>query len=398
MRVLFAAVSVASHLLPMVPLAGALRAAGHEVLLVGQPDLLAEAEAAGFVTAAVGSELLEEERRRKMAQLAQQQAAVPGGTWRPTWDQLAARWRERVSGVLDDYLEIGRWWRPDLIVVDPLEFSARILGGVLGVPVVVHRWGPETMSTEAAGPARRALAETCARVGVSGGLGDPALVIDPCPPGLQFPEAAPALGVRHVPFNGAGSVPDWARRGPGGWRRICVSLGSMPAHLGGLSLLRTLASAVAGLDRVEAVVPLDPRLREEVGELPGSVRLVDPTPLNLFLDGCAAVVHHGGSGTALTAIAHGLPQLVLPQFNPALAMCGERVAATGVGLNLTADTRPDPTAITTALRTLLDDPGPRIRTDEVRRDMAGQPTPAALVPHLESLAADRVPHPAAASR
>ncbi|MEU8730034.1 nucleotide disphospho-sugar-binding domain-containing protein [Streptomyces tendae] len=395
MRVLFAAVSVTSHLLPMVPLAGALRAAGHEVLLAGQPDLLPEAEAAGFVTAAVGSARLEEDRRRRMARVAQQQAALPGGTWQPTWDQLAARWRERVDGVLGDHLEIGRWWRPDLIVTDPLEFSARILGGALGVPVVVHRWGPETMSTEAAEPARRALADLCERAGVPAGLGDPALVIDPCPPGLQFPEAAPARAVRHVPFNGAGSVPDWARRATGDRRRVCVSLGSMPAHLGGLSLLRTLASAVAGLDRVEAVVPLGPELREQVGELPDAVRVVDPAPLHLFLDGCAAVIHHGGSGTALTAIAHGLPQLVLPQFNPALAMCGERVAATGVGLNLAADTRPGPAAVATALRTLLDDPGPRIRTAAVRRDMAGQPTPADLVPHLESLAAGGTRRPAA---
>ncbi|GGN74396.1 glycosyl transferase [Streptomyces albiflavescens] len=398
MRVLFAAVSVTSHLLPMVPLAGALRAAGHEVLLVGQPDLLPEAEAAGFVTAAVGSEQLEAERRRKMAQVAKQQATVPGGTWQPTWDQLAARWRERVNGVLDDYLEIGRWWRPDLIVTDPLEFSARILGGALGVPVVVHRWGPETMSTEAAEPARRALADTCARFGVPDGLGDPALVVDPCPPGLQFPAAAPARAVRHVPFNGAGSVPRWARQDTGGRRRVCVSLGSMPAHLGGLSLLRTLASAVAGLDRVEAVVPLAPELREQIGELPDCVRVVDPVPLHLFLDGCTAVLHHGGSGTALTAIAHGLPQLVLPQFNPALAMCGERVAATGVGLNLAAESRPDAPAITTALRALLDDPGPRTRAEAVRRDMARQPTPAALVPDLESLAADGAPRSAASSR
>ncbi|MFD7990321.1 nucleotide disphospho-sugar-binding domain-containing protein [Streptomyces mexicanus] len=394
MRVLFAAVSVTSHLMPMVPLAGALRAAGHDVLLAGQPDLLPEAEAAGFVTAAVGNAQLEAERRRRMAQLARQQAAAPGGTWQPTWDQLAARWRERVDGVLDDYLQIGRWWRPELIVTDPLEFSARILGAALGVPVVVHRWGPETMSTEAAGPARRALADTCARAGVPGGLADPALVIDPCPPGLQFPEAAPARSVRYIPFNGAGSVPDWAPP-TGGRRRVCVSLGSMPAHLGGLSLLRTLASAVAGLDRVEAVVPLDPELREQVGELPDAVRVVDPAPLHLFLDGCAAVVHHGGSGTALTAIAHGLPQLVLPQFNPALAMCGQRVAASGVGLNLAADTRPDPAAVGAALRTLLDDPGPRTRAAAVRRDMAGQPTPAALVPHLESLAARSARRPVA---
>ncbi|GHE70876.1 glycosyl transferase [Streptomyces longispororuber] len=386
MRVLFASVSVPSHLLPMVPLADALRAAGHDVLLVCQPDLLPHAESAGLLTAVVGSERLEAERRRKMAQVAKEQAAVPGGVWQPTWEQLAARWRQRVEGVIDDYVSVGRRWRPDLIVADPLEFGARVLGGVLDVPVVVHRWGPETMTTEAAGPAREALADLCDRLGLPDGLPDPAAIVDPCPPGLQFPEAAPAMTARHVPFNGTGSVPPWARRTPGGPARICVSLGSMPAHLGGLTLLETLATATAGLDRVELLVPLAAELRERVGHLPPSVRLVEPTPLHLFLDGCSAVVHHGGSGTALTALAHGLPQVVLPQFNPALAQCGRRVADVGAGINLTAADQLDAAGIADALRTVLHDPEPRAGAERMRTAMTVQPTPAALVPALEALA------------
>lgn len=384
MRVLFSSISVPSHLLPMVPLAGALRAAGHEVLLAGQPDLLPHAEAAGFVTAVVGSEAAEADRRRRMAQVARQQAAAPGGTWQPTWEQLAERWRQRVDAVIDDHVELGRWWRPDLIVADPLDFSARVLGGVLGVPVVVHRWGPETMSTESAEPARRALAEICSRVGLPEGLGGPAMVLDPCPPGLQFPSAAPALAVRHVPFNGSGSLPAWAREDTGGRPRVCVSLGTMPADLGGIALLRTLVSA-ADLDRVELVVPLGAELREPLGELSDSVRVVEPAPLHLFLDTCAAVVHHGGSGTALTAIAHGLPQLVLPQFNPALTMCGERVAAVGAGVNVATGDQLDGSRVADGLRAVLQDARLRERAEELRVRMAGQPTPADVAARLESL-------------
>ncbi|GLZ36624.1 nucleotide disphospho-sugar-binding domain-containing protein [Actinokineospora sp. NBRC 105648] len=377
MRVLLASVSVPSHLLPMVPLADALRAAGHEVLLACQPDLVPHAESAGLLTAVVGSEQLEADRRQRMARVAKQQA--PGGTWQPTWEQLAERWRQRVAGVVDDYVEVGRWWRPDLIVADPLEFTARVLAGVLRVPVVVHRWGPETMSTDAVGPARAALADICARLGLPDGLPAPAAILDPCPPGLQFPAAAPSTAVRHVSFNGTGSVPDWAR----GQDRVCVSLGSMPAQLGGLALLETLARAELG--GVELLVPLAEGLHKEVGDLPSSVRVVEPTPLNLFLDGCSAVVHHGGSGTALTALAHGLPQLVLPQFNPALAMCGERVAAVGAGVNLVAEDQLDPAGVGEALRVVLHEPGPRAGAGRMRDAMAEQPTPAELLPTLEAL-------------
>ncbi|MEU8775773.1 nucleotide disphospho-sugar-binding domain-containing protein [Streptomyces sp. NPDC048606] len=386
MRVLFTSISVPSHLLPMVPLAGALRAAGHEVLLAGAPDLVPHAEAAGLVTARVGTEAFEADRRRRMAQVARQQAAAPGGTWRPTWEQLAARWRERVDAVIDDLIALGRWWRPDLIVADPLEFGARVLGGVLDVPVVVHRFGPETLSTESAAHVREALAGVCARVDAPSGLPEPALVLDPCPPGLQFPSASPALPVRHVPFNGSGSVPAWAREGSGGRRRVCVSLGSVPGDLGGEGLLRSLVAALSDRDGVELLVPLDAKLRGTIDAPPDFVRVVEPAPLGLFLDTCAAVVHHGGSGTALTAIGHGLPQLVLPQFNPALSMCAERVAAVGAGVQVPAAEQGDAGAIAEGLRTVLQDPRPCERAEALRAAMASQPTPADLVPRLESLA------------
>ena len=56
-------------------------------------------------------------------------------------------------------------------------------------------------------------------------------------------------------------------------------------------------------------------------------------PLSSILPTCSAIVHHGGAGTALTALALGVFQLVIPQFadQPANATV---VAARGVGLAL----------------------------------------------------------------
>jgi UDP:flavonoid glycosyltransferase YjiC (YdhE family) len=68
---------------------------------------------------------------------------------------------------------------------------------------------------------------------------------------------------------------------------------------------------------------------------------------------CAAVVDHGGLGTVLRALAHGVPQLVLPlgrdqEFN------ASRAEALGAGIHLPADASPE--RIRTALETLLGDP------------------------------------------
>ncbi|WP_432840336.1 nucleotide disphospho-sugar-binding domain-containing protein [Dactylosporangium sp. CA-092794] len=382
MRVLITCVSVTSHLLPIVPLAMALRAGGHEVLVAGQPDLVAAAGPMGLSTATVGSEAHEAERRARMAQVARQHTggAAP---WQPTWEQLADRWRQRVDAVVEQHLDLARRWRADLIIGDPLEFSALIVGALLGIPAVVHRWGPETMSTQAREPARRALGDICHRLGLPDGLPEPALVLDPSPPSFACPDAAPARPIRFVPFNGAGSVPGWVGR-RGARHRICVSLGSMSAALGGRAVLDTLLPVLDSLPEVETIV-LGAGADDRPGRGAGQARLVDSVPFNLFAGTCDLVAHHGGSGSGLTAIAFGLPQLVLPQFNPALAMFGARVRACGIGITLEGEDQRAPETVAGAVRDLLGDPRYRARTARLGAEMRRQPSPAELVAVLERL-------------
>ncbi|NED82142.1 glycosyl transferase, partial [Streptomyces sp. SID11233] len=64
----------------------------------------------------------------------------------------------------------------------------------------------------------------------------------------------------------------------------------------------------------EIVVTLPARHREALGPVGADTRVVDPTPLNLFLGSCDLLVHHGGTGSSLTACAFGVPQVVLPQI------------------------------------------------------------------------------------
>src|SRR5581483_6192195 len=50
-----------------------------------------------------------------------------------------------------------------------------------------------------------------------------------------------------------------------------------------------------------------------LGPLPSNVRIAGWVPLATLFRGCAAVVHHGGSGTMLSASVAGIPQLVVPE-------------------------------------------------------------------------------------
>jgi UDP:flavonoid glycosyltransferase YjiC (YdhE family) len=288
--------------------------------------------------------------------------------------------------VVGPALEAARGYRPDLIVSYPLEFSGLVVGGVLGVPVVHHRWGIDPIGGAALPAARRILAGVCSRHLLPDGLPEPVLTLDPCPPALQSPFIEPAEPIRFVPFNGAGPLPGWARTRPVGRRRVCVSLGRRTITTELLPLLHRVIGALDELGGVETVITADRALHGDFGALPASVRLVEPVPLDLFLSTCDAVVHHGGSGTALTACRYGLPQLVLPQMAET-AVTGERLAATGAGITVDdAEGQGDQRTLRDALEALLDDSTYAKAGRRLAEEMAAMPSPSAVVARLEAIA------------
>jgi UDP:flavonoid glycosyltransferase YjiC (YdhE family) len=388
-RVLFIPSPSATHMMPIVPLAQALRTAGHEVLVAGQPDIAATARGAGLPMLPVGD----------MFDAMELTQALPDGK-RPIeagvfqvqdgqWARLARAWVIHAKYLYGRYLELARAWRPNLLLTDPLEFSALIVGGLLGVPVVQHRWGPEPLSQAGLELSRRALHTRAVTLGLPAGLPDPDLVLDPFPACWSVPGVPPGEQIRAVPYNGGGRAPTWATEPPTG-RRVCVSFGSVMFDLGGLSLVRHLMQAAAEISGIELVVTIGDRHRALLGPVPPMIRLVPPTPLHTFVGSCAAVVHHGGGGTALTALAHGVPQLLLPQMMDQFVRC-ERIAASGAGLSLPeAFTQNDPAALREALTEVIEKPGYLETARRLRDENAAQPSPADITARLAALAGQRV--------
>lgn len=394
MRVMMMSTPVSSHFSPLVPLAWALRGAGHEVLVAGQPDVMGPARAAGLSAVSVGDwfhvdDLLLgglPEGKRLIESLG-----------RPASEQVAGAarmWMVHTRYLLPDYLDFARAYRPQLIVSDLLEYTAPILGGVLGVPVAHYRWGVDPYTRPARPAARLALRGVCERLGLDG-LPDPTVLLDPCPPALQLPTAEPGTPIRYVPAGVGGPMPDWLREeGDGGAgsgrRRVAVSMGLRTLVLNGVPHLRRVLRAFGGLPDLEAVATVEPEYREELGPVPDNVRIIDPTPLHLLLGSCAAVIHHGGAGTALTSSAFGLPQLVLPQLACMFAT-GDRLATVGAGITIDdAARQDDPEVLREALTTLLSEPGYAKAAGELRADMERMPVPSRVVADLERLAAQPV--------
>lgn len=380
MRVLMTTTAVPTHFTPLVPLAWALRAAGHDVLVVAQPDVVPTVRSAGLVAASVGAPfdigahmrtLLTENKRplETFFRFPPEQMGIFGRIW-----------MKHARVVLPEYLALARWFRPQLIVADQLEYTALLVGGVEGVPVLHHRWGIDPISDVALRDACTELADLAGDLGLDG-LPSPVAKLDPCPPSLQLPSAEPGTPIRYVPFNGTGVVPSWHRAEPG-VRRVLVSLGTSTLALNGVPHVRQVLRACATVPEVEVIATCDEKYWDALGPVPPKVRLVAPTPLHVFLDSCAVVVHHGGAGTTLTATAAGLPQLVLPQLGDQFAG-GERLQAVGAGISLDdVAGQDDPAAVADALETLLSLPSHRKAAEELRHEMAGMPSPAAVAADL----------------
>ncbi|GAA5015086.1 hypothetical protein GCM10025734_63270 [Kitasatospora paranensis] len=185
--------------------------------------------------------------------------------------------------------------------------------------------------------------------------------------------------VRYVPYNGGGTVPAELAL-PGPRRRVAVTLGTVLTDWDGVRAITRVIEQAARVDADFLLAVGDADLAP-LGTLPANVRPLPWVPLAQLLESADAVVHHGGSGTMLTAAAVGIPQLILPQGADHFTNAD---ASTALGFALRAE---DTAVDTELLDALLDDDRLRKSAAAVRAEITALPSPAELVPRLEEFAA-----------
>ncbi|WP_214410592.1 nucleotide disphospho-sugar-binding domain-containing protein [Sphaerisporangium fuscum] len=380
MRVLFATWATRSHYYPLVPLAWALRAAGHEVRIAGQPDACDMVTRTGlpFVPAGPALDL---------------GALIEGIRLKPPPDASREE-RERArsatavrmfmagaEAMADDLLAFARGWRPDLVVYEPRQYAAMKVAQVLRVPAVRSLSGGTDYTYVREDVERPILAPLWERFALGSPHGH--LTVDPCPPSLQVEGPLARRFMRYVPFNGGGTVPAWLRE-PRSRPRVLVTFGvTFAKHAGNLDPVRVATEAVSGLD-VEVVVAAFAEQRALLGDLPGSVRVVESMPLHLLLPTVSAVVHQGGAGTMLTSAACGVPQLILPSIADE-PLNARMLQAQGAGRQVhLADAGQD--VIRAEVSALLEQDSHRDAALKLKEEIECQAVPAEIVDVLESLA------------
>ncbi len=374
MRVLVVSAPMLGHVFPMIPLARALQNAGHEVLLATAGDALAARDAGLHIEDIAPTFQFGRIARRTMMRhplIAKAELAGEGGT-RGVRLLFGAVNEEMV----DHAVALATRWAPDLVVYEPLAVAGALAAARLGIPAVLHENslfdGPELVRVTAT-----RLTRALQRHGVET-LPPNAATMTIAPPSVVG--ARSGWPMQYVPYSGDGTLPDWLGGRPE-QPRILVSRSTVGGP-GGSRLMSAVVAAAPHVDAEFVLVRPDRHVMRQ-GLLPGNVRTVDWVPLTAALATSTAIVHHGGAGTVLGALAAGVPQLVVSgpgdrTYNARL------VAARGAALATAAK---DITAAT--LTRLLTDAALTSAADEVRQEMAAMPSPEDVVPRLVALSHSR---------
>lgn len=388
MRYLFTTIPGTSHVLPLVPLAHAALAAGHDVLVAGSGPALDVASSAGLHTFVTDDGSSAEQYR----ELGRVMSGTSRGTDLP--DSELVTYFGSVFGrigelMLDGLTEAASDWRADAVVYTPPHPGGLFAARAAGVPAVLHNLG---IRRPTFGPAVAAMEPAAEKRGITGSR-EADVQIDMNAPSLENRVQGPVEGntvphtlpMRYAPYNGGGELPRRLMK-RGQKPRIAVTLGSLPSTYGEGETLRdiVLATADMGVDLVVATggveVPAMP------SPLPAHVTLLDWVPLRALLETCDALIHHGGLGTMYAAFHAGVLQLAVPEpgtdAGPNTAMLVDRGAGQRLDLgDLTVE------AAAGALRDLLGDPGYRKASEEVAAEIREMPAPGTVIGRLSELCA-----------
>lgn len=374
MRFLFAFVGGPGHLDPLVPIADAAVASGHAVAFAGRPSALEPLAARGVTVFATEAPRTAPRRRIPLrpVDIERERSDFRNGFA----DRIAREKAAALQAVCSE-------WRPDVVVRDETDFGAMIAAERLGLPCAsVIVIAARSFSTP------ELVAQPLDAIRAEHGLPpDPALelltrelVLVPFPAAYRDPASPlPATARSFRPFQ----PPEPELQEP---PLVYFTLGTefnvesgdlFSRVLAGLRELPVQVVATVGRD-------IDPA---ELGPQPPHVRVERYVPQAELLPKARAVVSHGGSGSVLGALAHGVPLVLLPMgadqpYNAA------RCEALGVARPLDVVTA-TPEDVRTAVAEVLSDPRYRIAAAAMRVEFAALPGPEHAVALIEQLAPGR---------
>jgi len=397
MRVLFATTAGTGHFGPMMPVARACAAAGHEVRVAAPVSFAGHVERAGLpfepfddvppdvlgpIFGRLSSVSMEAANRIVVGDVfgrLDAQAALPG-----------------VSALVER-------WRPDVVLRDPCEFGSLAAAERAGVPHASVAIGIGALQLWASALLTDPLQELDETAGLPSGTCAAAMATAPVltsvPPSLE------ATALREPSSGGAPDPSVVVRFRHGDGRG---GAGSLPAHWGDADdplVYVTFGSVTGGFPDLEVVFA---RCLEALAEHPVRVLLTTghasdpeelrPWPANAHVEQwwpqedvmplASAMVGHGGFGTTMSALAAGVPQVIVPLFASDQEINATRIAKVGAGIRLPG--RQEATArVGDAVSQVLGDAHMRSVAEAIADEIASLPDVSEIVETVQGLARGR---------
>ncbi|GAA4771424.1 glycosyltransferase [Streptomyces sanyensis] len=395
MRVLFTTTPAPGHLHPLVPLAHAAVAAGHEVAFATGASMVPAVEAMGFraFPAGLGRDGDGDEEFRKLKEAAR--GLPPVGVEMDRIAVAGVLYGVRTRRMAPDLVALAERWRPDIMVRDSYEAGAAVAAERLGIPHAALDTTPlytmEPLREQIAAELARARSE--AGLAPDDGLGmlHRHLTLSCAPPGYLWPgteRPATARALRPMPFDRMAEerLPGWIEEPADDRPLVYVTFGTITNRWVPGAFPDLFREVLAGLAeepvRVVATVDRDAD-PAELGPQPPHIRVERYVPQSLLLPRCAVALSHGGFNTVVGAVDAGLPQVIIPFLgdHPDNA---RRCAELGIARVLERE-RVTAAAVREAVRDVLDDPGYRTRIQPLTEELHALPGPAEAVSLLAEL-------------
>jgi UDP:flavonoid glycosyltransferase YjiC (YdhE family) len=400
MRILLTTRGSAGHVMPLVPFGLAAQRAGHEVLVAAQRQgetNVARTGLAFTLTADPDPSLFP----GLMARYARMGVE-------PANEAMVAEYFARydTEAMLPALRDITAAWQPDVIVREAWEYGSTVVADLYDIPIVRVGLGLSVLEERSIALAAPAVDAARQAAGLAPDPDGERMRASPLytmmPAALEVPGSAPPKVRRFRPAEpvltpqDSAPLPDWW---PGNEDPLVyLSLGSVAGqpHLAYFpALYRQAIDALAPLPIRLLVTLGDAPDPSALGPVPGNVHVARWVPQEAVLPHTSVAVSHGGFGSTLGALAHGVPLVVLPLFSIDQWVNGEAVQRVGAGTVLGADhdTRgvmdlPDAATLAglaPAVARLLADSAARGRAGEIAVAMAALPPVEAAIAELAAI-------------
>lgn len=371
MRILLTTTAGVGHLHPLVPLARAAGAAGHEVRIAAPRSLGPALVARGLPHLPLPD--YGPDHLARVEDVMRRLGPPGSGAEVPMFREVFG-WA-KTDSTLDAMRRAVADWRPDLLLHEAAELSgpfAAEAGGVAHAMVA-------TALRRTLAMVLPYVAEGAADLAVWMGLPPDregrrlldAPYVTLVPPSLEEPGTGmpdEVLRYRLTDLHGGEPGPALAGAGPLVWIALGTETWRIPGLLPRIApLLRATATALPHVRFLLTTGAPD----VPVPAMPANVQVEPYVPQEAVLDRCALVLGHGGFNTTMAALSRGVPLVVMPLFASDQFDNAARLATVGAAV---AVTDPSPEDLAQAVERALTDPGIASAAHALAEEMAALPS------------------------